>query len=192
MPKVLNVEESKRIIPHYESALKIALRSDCKEAQFGAVIFHKESVLAEGVNHIAEAFSGKECSLDCPRRRMPQLRGGVGAELCIATHAEEEAVNNFRNLPERPGREIEENSLMVVARLKERRQVLPDTIAYVRCTLCAKKLNETNLAGILFPKSDAGGITFSYFTRKEFAVLSAKNLAEKWIELFPFLAASKP
>ncbi len=183
MPRTLRSEERSTVLPHYRAALDTALRSDCSEAQFGAVIFYKQKELAQGFNHVPDHLKGIgwACKSHCPRLGIEQLRGGVGSELCFVIHAEEDAADNLAKLPTDIRRGVEPKSSMVVARLKNRREVLPVGAQNVRCTACAKKIaNETQIREILFPIMIAGEMQFVAYGRVDFHTASIINLYERW------------
>lgn len=194
MPRTLRGEERSLVLPHYRTALNIAQQSDCSEAQFGVVVFHKAKELARGINHVPEHLKkiGWACKSHCPRLGVEQLRGGVGSELCFVVHAEEDAANSLARLPIDIRRGEEPKSSMVVARLKNRKEVLPVGAQNVRCTACAKKIaNETQIRDIIFPIMIAGELQFVAYGRVDFHTASIINLYERWTPVLNALPRSE-
>ncbi len=194
LPRTLRSEERSLVLPHYRTALDIALRSDCSEAQFGAVVFYKQRELARGFNHVPDHLKeiGWACKSHCPRLGVEQLKGGVGSELCFVIHAEEDAADNLAKLPVDIRRGVEQKASMVVARLKNRKEVLPIGAQNVRCTACAKKIaNETQIREIVFPIVIAGEMQFAAYGRVEFHTTSIINLYERWTPVLSALPGSQ-
>lgn len=191
LPRTLKADEKSVVLPHYRTALEIAKQSDCSEAQFGAVIFRGVKVLARGINHVPEHLNGIgwACKSHCPRFGVPQLRNGVGAELCFVIHAEQDAVNNLAKLPVNIRKVDEPRSSMVVARLKNMEEVVPIGSRSVRCTECSKKIaNETKIRDIVFPLRIGEGLEFIAYGKVEFHTESSKNLFERWSPVLDSLA----
>lgn len=186
MPRLLDRVESGVAMPHYERALQLARRSDCAEAQFGAVVFMCREVLAEGVNGVYPHFKrlGFSCDMDCPRRNMSGICGGVAGDTCIALHAEEAAVVSLGEYLRRADAIYPSHPIMVVGHLKRGSAIVSkDAPPQPRCTKCANKIaHESNIEGVLFPVLIEGEIKFVEFDSVEFARLSLANLASNTIE----------
>ncbi|MDE1761579.1 MAG: hypothetical protein KGH59_00640 [Candidatus Micrarchaeota archaeon] len=174
--RYLSDAEASGVRRYLARAYELARSSDCKEAQYGAVIFKGDTVLGEGFNHVADILKPKYSCDECPRRR-GELHKGVGLELCISVHAEEDAVDD---LIIRRGHKIEESrgANIIIARLKEGAKKVPKELSPY-CTKCSGSIAvRTQLGEVMF-ETESGIVAFG---RPEFHEKSIENLYSNWKE----------
>ncbi len=169
---------------HLKDIVVLARRSDCKEAQYGAVIFKGGVLLGIGFNHVPTILKekyvcgGSQIKQDCPRRQFPELRGGVGMDLCIATHAEEAAIIDMyqsrgHNLASTRG------ATMLIGKLKDGAVKVHDYPVKLTCTKCSGKIaNETQLEKIAFLTTNG----FAIYGREELHEETIKSLRRSYQE----------
>ena len=157
-------------------AIGLARKSNCEDAQLGAVIFSDGKVLGEGYNHIPQILSKEYSCKSCPRRKS-ELHKGVGLELCIAIHAEEDAINDM--LINRSHKIADsKGSKMIVARIKEGEVKIPRSVNPY-CTKCSGKIaTQTEIDEIIFQVKDG----FVAFKKSEFHIKSINNLYQNWTD----------
>ena len=172
----LSDEESAQARKYLDRAYSLTSKADCLESQFGAVIFKGDSILGEGYNHVPLDLKNQFSCEVCPRRKfVPELATGVGMELCISVHAEEDAINDM--LLERKHPKSESfGAKMVIARIKKGERRVPESIKPI-CTKCSGKiLTQTEIDEIIFEVK--GGLIA--FKKSEFHIDSINNLYSNW------------
>lgn len=153
-----------------DAAWEAAKKSNCEDAQYGAVIMGRLSdnpleILATGYNHVPRPWE-YSCK-DCPRRKL-DLHGGVGFDLCYSVHAEQHAIIN---LPKEP---LPTNLSIFIAKLKNGEKQLDD--AKPVCTGCAKLIVESKMQYVTLAKQSG----FVAYDADEFYTLSFRNAEENF------------
>lgn len=166
--RFLDKDEIKLAKIYMKRAWELARKSNCKEANFGAVIVNPEGkILGEGYNWVPEILGSCD---ECPRRKEFNFKGGVGREICYARHAERDAIFNAI----RKGYNLKD-STMYVGHMKNGK--IKTTRGKPNCTNCAQEIYLSGIKEVVF---FAGKDKFLAFDSKEFLILSYKNLVENY------------
>lgn len=174
----LTKDEEDSILKFYQRAAEIAKNSDCKEANYGAVIFKDNKIISEGYNYVPDIY-GYTCD-KCPRRNK-DLHGGIGLELCYSVHAEESAINKVL-LDKSIDSHAMDGASMVVVRIKDGK-IFKSNEFKPYCTRCAEKIyTQTNIKEIIYQEKDG----LVALTKDELFNDSIFNLYDNWKERFKF------
>ncbi len=174
--RYLDEKEAESIKKYYDRAIELLKKSDCKEANYGAVIFKDDEVMGEGYNYVPKIY-GYTCD-KCPRRNN-DLHKGIGLELCYSVHAEESAINDMI-FNKGHKRSDSKGSNMIVVRAKNGEHYIFKTFKPY-CTRCAEKIyTQTDINEIIYEEGDK----FIALKRDELFNISIINLHENWKEKF--------
>ena len=171
--------EAQGLKAYFDKCLELARNSDCKEAQYGAIIVKDGKVIGEGYNHVPDELREKYDCDRCPRRNA-DLHKGIGLELCISTHAEEAAVQDMM-IKRQYKKEESENAQMVIGKMKNGNSDILQPKIKLYCTKCAGKIaKETMIKEVIFLTSDG----YVAIDSIEFLTASIKGLEDNWRERF--------
>ena len=172
MPRIIERKYAEDQFLFMELAWDLARRSDCKEANYGAVIVKDSKIIGRGYNHLP---FGYKCD-DCFRRKI-DLKKGVCSDLCLSIHAERDTIGNakisFFDL---------EDSVMYIGKIKDG-EIKP-TRGRPHCTNCAQEILVNKIKEVKFYYNNHYD-GFLVFNDSELFEKSHENLKLAYLEQLP-------
>ena len=158
-----------------ERCWELASSSNCKEAQYGAVIVTSNLILGatnliigEGYNHTIEELVCDKCP-----RRVLNVKSGVAADLCYSLHAERCAIDYVKDF-HKDISSLEDSTIYVG---KRKNGEIKPTRGKPYCTDCAMDIYVNGIKEVIFYSQNGG---FLVFNSKEFLINSFKNLIDAY------------
>lgn len=170
----MSKEEGDALEKYIDMAMELAKESDCKESNYGVIIFNGDKVLGKGYNYVPK-LDNYSCDV-CPRHHMDVHRG-VGFEICLSIHAEEAAINDML-ITNRHNIEDSKGAKILIVRMKEGKFDRPK-MQKPYCSKCSGRIYTQTMVDEVVMCSEDGFIAFG---RDEYHMETIKNLTENWRE----------
>ena len=172
--RYLSEDEGRVLEKYVDMALDLAKKSDCKESNYGVIIFKGDKILGKAYNYVPK-LDNYSCDA-CPRHHM-DVHKGVGFEICFSIHAEEAAINDML-ITNRHSIEDSKGAKILIVRMKDGKFNRPhEQKPY--CSKCSGRIYTQTLVDEVIMCSDRGFVAFG---REEYHMETMKNLTENWKE----------
>ena len=172
--RFMSDEEGKALDKYIDMAMELAKKSDCKEANYGVIIFKGNEVLGKGYNYVPK-LDNYSCDI-CPRHHM-DVHKGVGLEICFSIHAEEAAINDML-INNKHDIDDSEGAKILIVRKKNGDFNRPK-VQKPYCSKCSGRIYTQTKADEVIMCAEDGFIAFG---REEYHIETMKNLQENWKE----------
>ncbi len=166
--------EGKALGKYIDMAMELAKNSDCKESNYGVIIFKGDNILGKGFNYVPK-LGNYSCDI-CPRHHM-DVHKGVGLEVCFSVHAEEAAINDML-INNHHGIEDSKGAKLLIVRMKDGKFDRPKT-QKPYCSKCSGKIYTQTMVDEVIMCTEDG---FVAWKREEYHMETMKNLTENWRE----------
>ena len=159
-----------------ELCWELALSSNCKEAQYGAVVVNDyliagedNLIIGEGYNHTIEELVCDKCP-----RRVLDVKSGVANDLCYALHAERCAIDDTKLRKDISS--LKDSKIYIG---KRKNGEIKSMRGKPYCTACATDIYVNGFKEVIFYSQNGG---FLVFDSKEFLIRSFRNLIDAYEE----------